>query len=318
MRLVRLEGWRTGLLLADGGAVDVAAARDALGSAAPPDAALADWSLLIAGWDGARDVLAGIAAAAEGGDDRITVTAADDVRLLPPLPVERPRVFAIGANFADHAARAMTVAFGHEVTEAEVVAQRDAGATPPGFHVVPETIVATGATIVPPAGVGKLDYEAEVAVVLDVAGRAVRPEDVAIWGYAGWNDLSIRDHFFGGTPLDTGVLNWALQKNFEGSNPCGPWLCVDEPTDPSAVQIRSYVNGELRQDGTTTDMLYSFAEIAAYLSRHLELRPGDMIVSGTPGGTAVESGIEGPFLRGGDEVVVEIEGAGSLRTRVGC
>jgi 2-keto-4-pentenoate hydratase/2-oxohepta-3-ene-1,7-dioic acid hydratase in catechol pathway len=93
-------------------------------------------------------------------------------------------------------------------------------------------------------------------------------------------------------------------------------LVVDERLDPSKLHFTLRVNGEKRQDGTTADMIYSFAEAFAHISQYLELTPGDMVVSGTAAGTAAESGVDGPFLKNGDIVEVEVDGLGILRNRV--
>jgi 2-keto-4-pentenoate hydratase/2-oxohepta-3-ene-1,7-dioic acid hydratase in catechol pathway len=139
---------------------------------------------------------------------------------------------------------------------------------------------------------------------------------VAIWGYTAWNDFSIRDAAFKLSKVDHGPLTWSLQKNFDTANACGPCLVVDEGATVGDLRIQLRVNGEQRQDGTTADMRYSFGAIASHLSEYLSLRPGDMILSGTPSGTAMEAGPEGVFLADGDEVEVEVDGVGVLRNRV--
>ena len=168
---------------------------------------------------------------------------------------------------------------------------------PTGFFVIPGSIVGPDDQIAPPKAAVKLDYEAEVAVILGSGGRNLDAKDVEIWGYTGWNDLSIRDPHHGG-------------------NVCGPSVAVGEPTDLSVLGMVSRVNGGQRQNGSTAQMIRSFAELAAYISQFLPLAPGDMITSGTPGGTAIEQGIDGSFLKAGDIVEVEIEGVGVLRNEI--
>ena len=327
MRLVRFNDWRTGVMVSDDTFVDIAESIDGLRTHDQPAAEILsplftgenkrDWTALIEQWDAARGPLSTLVSLA-GAADGVVTRAFADVDLLPPLPSPRPRVFAIGANFADHGSRSKTKLLGRTVTEEEILAERAAGLPPWGFIAVPGTITGSGGTVYAPRGVTMLDYEAEVAVVLRRGGRELSAGELEIWGYTGWNDMSIRDHFFGrGTAIDRGILIWTLAKNFEGSNPCGTWLCVDEPHDVGNLRMQSRVNGETRQDSTTAKMIWSFGDTAAHISDYIPLLPGDMIVSGTPAGPMIEQGEDGIYLQAGDEVEIEIEGAGILRTTVG-
>lgn len=218
-----------------------------------------------------------------------------DVTLEPPLPSAAPRIFAMGGNFPMH------------VADTERKLDVTVPDWPWGFYVIPGTIVGDGATVTPPRGTQKLDYEAEVAVVLD--------DDGGVWGWTGWNDFSMRDPAFGLAEVDRGPLTWSLQKNFATANACGPWLVVDAlPADGLRIVCR--VNGEVRQDGNTRDMKHDFAAIVDHIGAYLPLAAGDMIVSGTPAGTAMEGGPDGAFLNDGDVVEVEVDGAGTLTNRV--
>jgi 2-keto-4-pentenoate hydratase/2-oxohepta-3-ene-1,7-dioic acid hydratase in catechol pathway len=167
--------------------------------------------------------------------------------------------------------------------------------------VLPDTVVGPNAPVSPPAGIQKYDYESEVAVILKSGGRGLRPNDVAVWGYTAWNDLSIRDGRLGiGPPLHRGAFSWAIEKNFDTGNSCGPWIVVDEP-----------------QDWSTTELMYSFGETASFISNYLRLATGDLICSGTGHGTAAEFGRDGDrWLKPGDRVEVEVEGVGVLRNDV--
>jgi 2-keto-4-pentenoate hydratase/2-oxohepta-3-ene-1,7-dioic acid hydratase in catechol pathway len=188
--------------------------------------------------------------------------------------------------------------------------------TPPwGFYVIPGTIVGPERDVTPPTGTQKLDYEAEVGVVL--TGAPPQPGgELPIWGYTAWNDFSIRDPAFGLSKVDHGPLTWSLQKNFATANACGPCMVVDLPMPEDGLRIVCRVNGGVRQDGNTVDMKYSFAEIAAHIGEYLPLGAGDMILSGTPAGTGMEGGPDGPFLADGDVTEVEVNGTGTLRNRV--
>jgi len=304
MRLVRFGDDRTGVLrdAPDGTVVVDLGALDGA-----PDTA--DWRPLIAGWEQTGPAVDALVQAAGTTPDGVRVFALDDVALRPPLPSIGSRIFAMGVNFRSHVGNAASAVGVKDPTQ-------DDTRPPAGFFVIPGTLAGPGQDVEPPDDVRALDYEAEVAAVLAVGGRHLAPEDVRFWGHAAFNDISIRDPHLKYSRLDEGSLAWGLQKNFQGGNALGPWIAVGEGHDLADLHIRSSVNGEQRQDGSTAQMILSFAEGVAYLSRYLELQPGDMLTSGTPGGTAIEQGADGPFLRPGDEIEVEIEGAGTLRNRV--
>jgi 2-keto-4-pentenoate hydratase/2-oxohepta-3-ene-1,7-dioic acid hydratase in catechol pathway len=191
------------------------------------------------------------------------------------------------------------------------------GLAPWGFIVLPETVIGPEATMSPPAQAILVDYEAEVAAVVASGGRNLKAADVTFWGVTGWNDFSIRDpHFKVGASVDRGALKWTLQKNFDTANACGPVVAVDEGLSLDHVGIRLTVNGVERQHDTTAGMIYSFAEVVEHISAYTTIFPGDLIVSGTPPGVAAEHGIDGPYLKNGDVVEVEIEGVGKLRNHV--
>jgi 2-keto-4-pentenoate hydratase/2-oxohepta-3-ene-1,7-dioic acid hydratase in catechol pathway len=326
MKLARFDDGRTGVVLDRGGSpcvVDVLASLDAFGVhderaatvLAPLSAEGAvSWVPLIESWEHARASLSALADWAENGEGA-TLQALGEVRLLPPLVSPSGRIFGFGANFASHLAAAVD-AIGAEADYAFGI--RDF--PPVGFFVIPGTVIGHEDAFNVPPGATAIDYEAEVAVVFATGGRAVSPGDLRIWGITAFNDLSIRDPHLGSglVDLDQGPLSWALQKNWDGSNACGPWLVVDEDLDPGALSVLCRVNGEVRQQSSTSEMVRSFAEGAAYLSTFITLQPGDVLLSGTPAGTAIERGVDGRFLELGDVVEVEVEGVGVLRnTRAG-
>jgi 2-keto-4-pentenoate hydratase/2-oxohepta-3-ene-1,7-dioic acid hydratase in catechol pathway len=232
-----------------------------------------------------------------------------DLTLEPPLPSPAARVFAMGGNFPMHTAATVEKL---AIKVSDSVTSQSKDDTPPwGFYVIPGTVVGPGHDITPPPHVQKLDYEAEVGVVL--GGGGPRPE---IWGYTAWNDFSIRDAAFGLSKVDHGPLTWSLQKNFATANACGPMMVVGEPIPAAGLRIVCRVNGEPRQDGTTAEMKYGFDEIVAHIEEYLPLAAGDMILSGTPAGTAMEGGPDGRFLADGDVIEVEVDGTGVLRNAV--
>lgn len=316
MKLVRYDGSRTGLLVeseAGPQIVDVLAGAASL-EVGPRELlerelAAGSWLGLIDAWGGgAAAAMRSLVARAEAGTSGVPLVPLDEVELGPPIPGPESRIFAMGGNFRAHVAKSSDgTAAGTGVPDSVRLAGTD-GIPPWGFFVIPGTIVGDRAVVTPPAGLAYLDYEAEVAVVLDSAGE--------IWGITAWNDLSIRDEALGKAKIDHGPLTWSLQKNFAGGNVCGPCLVVDEGLDPTALAIASRVNGDTRQTGDTAEMTFGFDAIAAYLGTFLPLSAGDMILSGSPAGTAMESGPEGPFLGDGDLAEVEVEGVGVLTTTV--
>lgn len=220
-----------------------------------------------------------------------------NVRLLPPVP--RPEKYlGIGMNYRDHAAEAIKA--GVE--------------TPPyqlWFNKQVSCIAGPFDDVVKPSVSDKLDYEAELAVVIGRTCRHVAVEDArsVIGGYMVANDVSARDWQLR-TPTHT------LGKSFDTHGPIGPWLVLDdEIEDPHALDIRMYVNGEERQRGNTGGMIYNIFEQIAYLSTVMTLKPGDILATGTPSG--VGAALSPPcFLKPGDIMRVEIGGIGHIENRV--
>jgi 2-keto-4-pentenoate hydratase/2-oxohepta-3-ene-1,7-dioic acid hydratase in catechol pathway len=288
VKLVRYDGGRTGVVVADR-VIELAELEPG-----------ASWVPLIEGQ---------VEIVPPGGGGVPT----SEVSLEPPLPDPAARIFAMGGNFPMHTAATVEKL---EMDISESVKSGSKETTPPwGFYVIPGTIVGPEAQVSPPAGTLKLDYEAEVGVVLSGQEPSANG-GLPIWGYTAWNDFSIRDPAFGLSKVDHGPLTWSLQKNFASANACGPAMVVGEPIPASGLRIVCRVNGETRQDGNTVQMKYGFDEIAAHIGEYLPLRAGDMILSGTPAGTGMEGGPDGPFLADGDITEVEVDGTGVLRNRI--
>lgn len=223
---------------------------------------------------------------------------------LPPLdatglriaaPVARPSaVIGIGLNYAAHAAESGV----------------DAPGEPVVFFKHPGTLAGACDEIAVPAGSGRTDWEVELAVVIGRrAGRLASPQDALahVAGYTVANDLSER-----AWQLERSGGQWSKGKSAPGFNPLGPWLVpADEVGDPQALRLRSWVNGEPRQDSTTADMIFPVAEIVWHLSQFMTLEPGDVIDTGTPEGVAMSGRF--PYLGPGDVVELEIEGLGRQR-----
>jgi len=212
-------------------------------------------------------------------------------RLLPPLlPLEVGKILALGKNFRAHAEE-----FSEAVPE-----------EPLFFNKLPETLVGHNATIAPPRGYeGRLDHEAELAVVIGGKGKDVPVEEAKalVAGYSVANDLTLRS--LQGEDREK-KYPWFRAKNFDGACPLGPCFVPAEYVELSKLRLTSHVNGELRQEGRLSDLVVDVPAAIAYLSRHLTLRPGDIVLMGTPSGV-------GP-LEHGDVVTCAIEEIGELTT----
>ncbi|MEM9247550.1 MAG: fumarylacetoacetate hydrolase family protein, partial [Pseudomonadota bacterium] len=216
-----------------------------------------------------------------------------------PIPVPAKNVFCVGRNYMEH------------IAEGERAQNTKVGVTEvPVFFTKPPTAVTGPGAAVPlfPSVSSKVDYEVELAVIIGKAGRNIAPQDAFdhIFGYTIVNDITARDvqRRHGG--------QYFKGKGLDGSCPMGPWIVTkDEIADPHALAIRCSVNGELRQNGTTRDMIFDIPTLIASLSEGLTLQPGDVLATGTPSG--VGYAMEPPcFLADGDTVTCEVEGIGTL------
>jgi 2-keto-4-pentenoate hydratase/2-oxohepta-3-ene-1,7-dioic acid hydratase in catechol pathway len=214
-------------------------------------------------------------------------------------PVARPgKVVCIGLNYADHAAETATAPPSEPVV----------------FMKAPNTVIGPDDEVLIPRASTKTDYEIELAVVIGKTARYLETPEAAervIAGYAIADDVTERafQHERGG--------QWDKGKSCETFNPLGPWLVTpDEVGDPRDLGMRLYVNGELRQDGHTKNMIFDVHHIVWYLSQFMVLEPGDLINTGTPAGVAFGAN-DFPYLKAGDVVQVEIERLGSQRHTLG-
>jgi acylpyruvate hydrolase len=206
-----------------------------------------------------------------------------DVELL--APVARPRaIFGVGLNYAAHARET-----GGTLPEAPIV-----------FMKLPSSAAPPNAPIKAPEVVRRLDYEGELAVVMGADGEVA--------GYAVANDVSARD-------LQKREPQWTRAKGFDGSCPYGPWITTADELDPHDLALRTWVNGELRQDSRTSDLIFNVPQIVAFLREAITLEPGDLILTGTPSGVGMA--MDPPqFLQSGDVVRIEIERLGSIEHAV--
>jgi 2-keto-4-pentenoate hydratase/2-oxohepta-3-ene-1,7-dioic acid hydratase in catechol pathway len=229
-----------------------------------------------------------------------------DVSLL--APIQYPGVlFCAGANYWDHLAE-----MGELVKKMTGSAPSMVKAAEPWFFIktTAGTIVGDGARVRLPSFSEKVDWEAELGVVIGWPTRHISEADAfqCVAGYVIVNDLSARDLVKReGSPF---IYDWIGQKCWDGAGPMGPWLTpAAYVKDPNNLAIRLSVNGVTKQSSNTAQMVHGIAEQIAYLSRHVTLQPGDVIATGTPSGVGMP---RGEFLKVGDEVRVEIEGLGVL------
>jgi 2,4-didehydro-3-deoxy-L-rhamnonate hydrolase len=228
---------------------------------------------------------------------------ADSVELVAPL---RPSgtVYCVGWNYLDHFAEGQD-AGGHSVPEMP--------SNPTFFFRAPATVVGPRADVpIDPALSEQLDYEAEIAVVIGRGGRSI-PEDQAwehVLGLTLADDVTVRD-------IQRRHGNqWSKGKSIDGTCPLGPEIVtLDELGDLAAIELTSTVNGELRQRATLDQMAFSIPRILSELSAGMTLRPGDVVLTGTPSGVGYARKPPA-FLTAGDEVVVAATGLGELRNRV--
>lgn len=238
------------------------------------------------------------------GDFRARVAAARDAGELPELPgaaelrigapIARPSaVICIGMNYAAHAA--------------------ESGSEPPTIPIIflktPNTVVGPNDAVTIPRGSEKTDWEVELGIVIGTRTAYLdSPEEsmAHVAGFVAANDVSERDF-----QLAVSGGQWSKGKIAFGFNPTGPWLVTPDEVDHQALGLRSFVNGEPRQDSNTSDMIFSVEQIVHHLSQYVTLEPGDLILTGTPQGVALSG--KYPYLAAGDVVEIEIDGLGRQR-----
>ncbi|GAA4395957.1 MULTISPECIES: fumarylacetoacetate hydrolase family protein [Brevibacterium] len=213
-----------------------------------------------------------------------TRLAYDDVRLLAPI-IPRSKVIGVGRNFADHAKE-----LGNEVP-----------VSPLTFFKPNTAVAGPGDPIRLPAISEHVSYEAELAVVISRVAKRVPAEKAYdhVLGYTAGNDVTLRD-------IQKTDKQWSRAKGFDTSAPLGPWIETD--MDPEGVRIRSWVDGELKQDGNTNDYIFDIPTLIEHLSETITLLPGDVILTGTPAGVGE--------IVAGNRVDIAIDGLGLLSNPV--
>jgi 2-keto-4-pentenoate hydratase/2-oxohepta-3-ene-1,7-dioic acid hydratase in catechol pathway len=219
-------------------------------------------------------------------------------------PIVRPRrnIFCVGKNYHEHAKEFAASGFDSSAANGAVPKH------PIIFSKVPECVVAHDSAVYIDSDVSQaVDYEAELGVIIGKGGRAIRTENALdhVWGYTIINDVTARD-------LQGRYSQWLIGKSQDTFCPMGPWAVTRDEIDLDDTKIRCWINGELRQDANTRDLIFDIPTIIATISAGVTLVPGDIIASGTPAGVGI--GFKPPkYVVAGDVARIQIAGIGTLQ-----
>ena len=233
-----------------------------------------------------------------------------DVQFAAPLPEPR-NLYMAGANYADHA-REMSGLF----RDAPIAHPLRA----PFFFLKPtSTVVGPDGAVVLPHGIERLDWEVELAAVIGTSARNLSEQHAldCVAGYTVINDVSVRDRFKREpAPEPPMAFDWFTHKGWATTCPMGPWLVPSKfCANPGDLKMTLMVNGLVKQNSTTAEMIFDLKAQIAFLSRIVQLLPGDVIATGTPAGVGAGDK-NSRYLQPGDEMVAEVEGIGTLRNRI--
>lgn len=267
------------------------------------DLAVGSMRELIARWDAVGPRVRALVAEAErrakDKDVAPVLMDPDSITFLPPVPDPPKNILCMGLNYKDHV---------EEGLKAKDVQTTQMGVDVPIFFTkAPGTLIGHRAGIPKHACTEKLDYEAELAVIIGKRGRDIPESKVNdyIFGYCCGNDISARD-------LQRSHKQIFKGKTLDGSCPLGPFIVPKEDVkDPAGLRVQSWVNGEPRQDSYTGNMIHSVPTMLASLSKGFTLEPGDIFMTGTPSGVGYAREVPS-FLKPGDVVEIEVEGLGRL------
>jgi 2-keto-4-pentenoate hydratase/2-oxohepta-3-ene-1,7-dioic acid hydratase in catechol pathway len=230
-----------------------------------------------------------------------------EVRFAAPIRRPRRNVMCVGKNYFEHAHEFTRSGFDSSASSASDAIP----AAPIIFTKMPETVIATGEPIRFPVGASEqLDYEAELGVIIGKAGRGVTKSEAFdhVFGYVIINDMTARD-------VQAKHKQWFLGKSFDTFCPMGPWIATADELDGSDLDVKCWVNGDLRQNANTKDLIFDIPTLIETISAGLTLCPGDIIATGTPAGVGI--GFTPPrFLQRGDVVEIEIDGLGRLSNQI--
>ena len=226
-------------------------------------------------------------------------------RLLAPIPRPRRNIFCVGKNYHEHA---------QEFAKSGFDSSAASGAIPEApivFSKVPECVIGPDEAVVfDPAVSDATDYEGELAVIVGKSGRGITKTRAMdhVWGYTIVNDVTARD-------VQGRLKQWLVGKSFDTFCPMGPWVVTADELDLGNTTLKTWVNGELRQDANTRDLIFDVPTIIETISAGVTLRAGDIIATGTPVGVGI--GFNPPkYLKDGDVVEIEVGGIGRLRNPV--
>lgn len=228
--------------------------------------------------------------------------AVAQVRLLAPLTRLRRNVWCVGRNYHAHARELSASVFKDN--------DADPQSWPIVFTKVPECVIGPNDEVRLPVGISdQVDYEAELAVVIGKEGRNIARDAAMghVFGYTVVNDVTARD-------VQMRHQQWDMGKSFDTFCPMGPWIVTADELDGAKTRVRCWVNGELRQDGPTENMIFDIPTLIETISRGITLYPGDVIATGTPAGVGM--GMQPPrYLKSGDLVRIEVDGIGRIENR---
>ncbi len=225
------------------------------------------------------------------------------VQLQAPLPLPRRNLWCVGRNYHAHAKELSASVFKDS--------NADTKAWPIVFTKVPECVVGPFDDVqLPGAAVSEqIDYEAELAVVIGQGGKNITQAQAMqhVYGYTVVNDVTARD-------VQMRHQQWDMGKSFDTFCPMGPWIVTADALDGRQTRVRCWVNGELRQDGPTQNMIFDIPTLIETISRGITLYPGDIIATGTPAGVGM--GLNPPrYIAKGDVIRIEIDGLGQIENR---
>jgi 2-keto-4-pentenoate hydratase/2-oxohepta-3-ene-1,7-dioic acid hydratase in catechol pathway len=228
--------------------------------------------------------------------------ALKDVQLMAPIPKPRRNIFCVGKNYHAHAKE-----FANSGFDSSAKVGGEVPSVPIYFTKVPESVVGPTDTVIIPSGVSDaIDYEVELAVIIGQGGKGITKANAMkhVWGYTIINDVTARD-------WQSRHMQWLLGKSFDTFCPMGPWLVSADECDATRTHVRTYVNGEERQNASTEDLIFDIPTLIETLSAGITLYPGDIIATGTPVGVGI--GFKPPkYLKSGDVVRMEIDGIGTI------
>ena len=295
MKFLTLENGQLGVLV-DGTVVDVVVAAEFLSVAAP---AITLEALVIAGDSAAEETFRLAQLALEKG---CASRPFDAVQPMAPIPMPRRNILCLGKNYLEHA----------QELAPKMKTSGEAPRYPIIFTKATTSVIAAGEPIpASQAYTQKLDYEAELALIIGRDGRDIAPGDAwdYVFGYTAINDVSARD-------LQKDHLQWFRAKSLDGFAPMGPVVVHRSVMPaPADIRVRCFVNGEQRQNATFDQLIFDVPTMISVLSAGMTLQAGDIIATGTPGGVGMGF-TPARYLQPGDEVVVDISGVGELRNPV--